>query len=607
MINPVHPALIYFLGAIVILLIPGKLRKLFAFVIPLLALIDFNMLPPGIYWKFHFLEYELIFGRIDNLSIPFGYIFVIIGLLGTIYALHIKEAGQHVAAFIYIGSSMGVVLAGDFFSLFVFWEIMAGSSVFLIWYQRQKASLDAGFRYIMVHIFGGACLLAGILFYLATKKSIVFNSVEPGFAYYMIMIGFGLNAAIPPLHAWLTDSYPEGTVTGSVFLSAFTTKAAVYVLARGFPGVELLAWLGAVMAVYGVIFAAIENDIRRILAYHIVSQVGYMVCGIGLGTEIAISGSTAHAFSHILYKALLFMGAGSVIYMTGKRKLTELGGLSKVMPITLILYMVGAFSISGIPGFNGFISKSMVVTASALSHQAVINLLLNLASIGTFLSVGLKLPYYTFFSSNNKNKETKIREVPFNMILGMSLTAFLCIFMGVYPKVLYDILPYQVDYHPFTLFHISGAFQLLMATGLGFVLFIDYLKGKDTITLDVDWFYRKFGRVFLWACSHILIGLRDKVQEGLSDSVITISKLSSNPFTALEIVLLRLQLWYYKNILKLQGNNPNKKVRLIKERLEEISSRPYNENVYRRSIGLGVILSVLFLFLFSLIFILKLK
>ena len=376
MISPVPPAFIYLVGALLLPLIRvRRAQQTVALLIPLIALFDLLNMPVGVYWTYSFLDFQIVLGRVDRLSMVFGYVFVIISFISMVYAIHIRETGQHVAAYIYVGSSLGVVFAGDLFTLLVFWELMAVASVFLIWFRRTQASMDAGFRYILVHITGGAILMAGIVIHVAGTGSIEFTKFDfSTLAAKLILCGFIINAAVPPLHAWLPDAYPEGTITGSVFMTAFTTKSAVYVLARGFPGLELLVWMGAVMTLYGVVYAVMEKDIRRLLAYHIVSQVGYMVCGIGLGSEMAINGATAHAFCHILYKALLFMGAGAVIHVTGCRKMTDLygKGLYKKIPITLILYMIGAFSISGVPLFNGFISKTMVVAAAGALHRPVI-------------------------------------------------------------------------------------------------------------------------------------------------------------------------------------------------------------------------------------------
>ena len=377
---------------------------------------------------------------------------------------------------------------------------MAFASTFLIWFRREPASLKAGFRYLLMHIFGGLLLLAGIFLHYKNTGSMAFELIPKagaGFAEYLILSGFALNAAVFPLHAWLPDAYPEATVTGAVFMCAFTTKTAVYVLARGFPGFDVLAIMGTAMTIYGVCYATIENDMRRILSYHIISQVGYMVAGVGIGTELAINGACAHAYAHILYKALLFMGAGSVLMMTGTSKLNQLGGLYKYMPLTLIFYVIGGISISGFPLFSGFVSKSMIVAGAGEAHHPVLMVLLLLASVGTFLSVGLKLPYFAWFG---KDCGLKPKEPPANMLWAMGLTSFLCFFIGVYPKALYDLLPFKeaaAEYHPYSAPHLSETVQLLLFTGLGFFLLLKRLQPEAKINLDFDWFYRKLMAGFM--------------------------------------------------------------------------------------------------------------
>jgi multicomponent Na+:H+ antiporter subunit D len=494
-----------------------------------------------------------------------------------VYSIHIKEYGQHVAAFVYIGGTIGVTFAGDFFSLFVFWELMAVSSVFLIWYAKNESALKAGFRYLMVHLVGGCILLAGIMIHVSNTGSIFFDKIEfQGLGPILILIGFILNAAVPPFNAWLPDAYPQGTVTGSVIMTAFTTKSAVYVLARVFPGVELLVWLGAIMAIYGIIFAIIENNIRRLLAYHIISQVGYMVCGVGLGTEMALNGSTAHAFCHILYKALLFMGAGAVLQMTGTAKITDLEGrgLYKKMPITLALYMVGALSISGAPLFNGFISKSMVVAAAGGAHRPVIEILLHLASVGTFLSVGLKLPWGTWFGkAEGPVSEIEAKEPPKNMLIAMALTALACIVTGIFPKILYSILPYPVNYHPYTGYHVIGTLQLMIMTAAGFWLLINKLHVSETLSMDTDWFYRK-GADLLMKSFYGLTDFRAFVQEKFIRMLNKIIKISENP------------VYYSRSII-------NK---------DESEVEFFNSDIYKSQVGVGVIASLMIFVLFVIIF-----
>ncbi len=482
------PAAIMILGSVLLPLIPRRIRSAAFLLFPALAFGYMIYLNSGDSLALTFLDYDLNPTRVDELSLCFGYVFVIVTFLGGIYGYHLKDTAEQVATLIYAGSSLGVVFAGDLFTLVFFWEIMAASSVYLIWARRTPESWRAGMRYIMVHLFGGSMLLAGVLSHVSQTGSIVFSHMDGGLAANLVLFAFCLNAAVPPLHAWLSDAYPEGTVTGSVFLSAFTTKTAVYALARGFGGWDILIWAGAAMAVYGVIYAVLENDIRRLLAYHIISQVGYMVCAVGLGTAEAINGATAHAFAHVLYKALLFMGVGTVLYATGRSRLTELGGLARQMPLALLLYMIGAFSISGFPLFSGFVSKSMVVHAAEVSHVGLVVLLLNLASVGTFLHTGLKLPYFTWFGPKRSLKPTA---APRGMYVGMALTSAICIAIGVYPALLYNILPFPVDYRPYASSHVIGTIQLLTFTGLGFWLLIKKLGGEPLITLDTDWFYRR--------------------------------------------------------------------------------------------------------------------
>ncbi|MBI5561606.1 MAG: Na(+)/H(+) antiporter subunit D [Deltaproteobacteria bacterium] len=495
MIEWVHPGAILIVGAALVPFLKGRIKQAYMLLLPVLAFAAIVAVSPGTHGVVRLLNQELVFGRVDRLSLVFGYIFAIMAFIGLIYGMHVKKDGEYIAALLYVGGSMGAVFAGDFITLFVFWELMAFASLFLVWLKGDKASDLAGYRYILVHIFGGVCLLGGIILYYSATGSIEFNAIRAdGPAFYMILIGFLINAAVPPFSAWLADAYPEATIMGAVFMCAFTTKTAVYVLIRGFAGTEILIWMGVIMALYGVVYAVLENDARRLLAYHIISQVGYMVAGVGIGTEMALNGATAHAFAHILYKSLLFMGVGSVMHMTGKRKLTELGGIYKTMPVTMILYMIGGLSISAFPLFSGFVSKSMVVTAAEESHIGWAVLLLTLASAGTFLHTGLKLPYYIFFG---KDSGIRTKEPPLNMIIAMGIGAVLCIGIGVYPDALYNVLPFPVDYVPYTAQHVVTALGILLFTALGFFMLLKKLDPEPTISADTDWFYRKAGRVFL--------------------------------------------------------------------------------------------------------------
>ena len=486
-----HPGLLLIFGAWGLPFLRGRLKQLGMLLLPGAALAICLHMTPGTYGQIDFLGQELVFGRVDKLSLIFSYVFSIMAFIGMIYALHVRDDVQHVSTLIYAGGALGITFAGDFLSLLVFWEIIAISSALLVWQRREPAAVAAGFRYLMVHVVGGLILLTGIILHWFETGSVAFVQMgdsSNGVAWAMILVAILLNAAVPPLGAWLPDAYPEATVTGAVFMTAFTTKSAVYVLIRGFAGTELLVWLGAAMAVYGVVYAVLENDARRLLAYHIISQVGYMVCGVGIGTSLALNGASAHAFAHILYKALLFMGAGAVLQVTGLRKLSEMGGLYKTMPVTLGLYMVGAFAISAVPLFSGFVSKSMIVSAAGESHRAIIFLVLTLASAGTFLHTGLKLPYYMFFG---KNSGVRGQEPPRNMLVAMGLAATVCILIGVFPGLLYRYLPNDTTYVPYTLQHVTSTLGMLSFTALGFFLLLKYLDPESKISLDTDWFYRR--------------------------------------------------------------------------------------------------------------------
>jgi multicomponent Na+:H+ antiporter subunit D len=510
MINGLPPALIFIVGALALPFFRGKSKGLWLLLVPVIGILNLWNLPEGAQGVFPFLDHQIVLVKVDRLSLLFGYVFHLITFLAALYALHVKEDLQHMAGLIYAGSALGVIFAGDLFTLFIFWELLTVSSVFLIWARRTKASQAAGFRYLLVHAAGGLCLLAGIVLLVFETGSLTFGYIGlKGLATYLIFFGVGLNCAWPILHPWLTDAYPEATITGTIFLSAFTTKTAVYVLARAFPGTEALIWIGAVMTGFPIFFAVIENDLRRVLAYSLINQVGFMVCGIGIGTPLAINGAVSHAFNDILFKALLFMSMGAVLYRTGKINATDLGGLYKTMPLTCICCMVGAASISAFPLFSGFVSKSMVMEAAALGDMRVIWFVLLFASAGVFHHAGIKIPYFAFFSHDSGMRP---KEAPWNMSLAMVLTACLCVFIGSFPGPLYSLLPYPVAYEPYTASHVVGQSQLLFFSSLAFALLLlsgIYPAEMRSVNLDVDWFYRKGGTAFYRMMDRGLNGLND--------------------------------------------------------------------------------------------------
>jgi len=497
MSNTIPPGLIFIVGALLIPLIKnGTIKRAYMLLLPVISLINLLHIPSGSHFIVNFLDYNLVFAKVDRLSLLFGYIFHLISLIAGIYALHVKDDLQHIAGFIYGGAAIGVTFAGDLFSLFIFWEMLTVGSVFLIWSRKNQKSLDAGFRYALYHIVGGLILLAGILLHVHDTGSIEFTYIglESGrLASYLIFIGFGINCAWPLLHPWLSDAYPEATITGVIYLSAFTTKTAVYVLARAYPGTSMLIWIGAFMTMFPIFYAVIENDLRRVLAYSLINQVGFMVCGIGIGTHLAINGAVSHAFNDILFKALLFMSVGAVMYRTGKVNATDLGGLYKSMPFTCVCCIVGAASISAFPLFSGFVSKSMVMSAASIGDLRIVWFMLLFASAGVFHHAGIKIPFFAFFSHD---AGIRTKEAPLNMLIAMGIAAFLCIFIGTFPQYsVYQLLPFtDVVYHPYTGSHVMAQTQLLFFSALAFTLLIlsgIYPSEMRAINLDSDWIYRK--------------------------------------------------------------------------------------------------------------------
>ena len=542
MIETVPPAAVYILGAFLVPFFKGRWKSAYLLILPVIGFSNLISIPEGAHFVTRFLDYDLVFVRIDRLSFLFGIIFHLISFIAILYALHVKDDLQHVAGLVYAGSALGVVFAGDLFTFFIFWEMLTVSSIFLIWARRTRAAQWAGYRYLLVHAAGGLCLLAGIVIHVNQTCSIEFGYLGlNGPGSYLIFIGFGLNCAWPILHPWLTDAYPEATITGTIFLSAFTTKCAVYALARGFPGTEALIWIGAVMTGFPIFYAVIENDLRRVLSYSLINQVGFMVCGIGIGTHLSINGAVSHAFNDILFKALLFMSMGAVMYRTGKINGTALGGLYRTMPLTCVFCMVGAASISAFPLFSGFVSKSMVMDAAAGGHMKIIWFILLFASAGVFHHAGIKIPFFAFFGHDSGMRP---REAPVNMLLAMGIAAFLCVFIGSYPWPLYSLLPFQdVVYNPYTAPHVVGQTQLLFFSALAFTLLLlagIYPGEQRCVNVDADWFYRRGGRALFRVMDRVMNGLNsacDRVfVKGLAGTLAWFSRDSLARLTLLVLV-----------------------------------------------------------------------
>lgn len=497
-----HPALVLIAGGLLLPLLRGGLRTVAVIAVPALALAAVALLPEGRLWETVWLDYVLIPLAVDRLSQLFAGIFALMALAGGVFALKQQSRLEISAAYLYAGSAIGVALAGDLVTVFVFWECMAVGSTLIIWSAGTPAAWAASRRYLAIHLAGGVILFAGITGHIINTGDVQFSAMQAdSIAQWLILAGFLINAGAPPFAAWLPDAYPEASWSGTVFLSAFTTKTAVYVLLRGFPGTEILIWIGIFMIFYGIVYALLENDMRRILAYSIVNQVGFMITGIGIGTEMALNGTAAHAVCHIIYKALLLMSAGAVLSATNRRKCSELGGLFHSMPLTTVCACIGALAISSFPLTSGFISKSMVTQAAVDGHLQAVWLFLAAASAGVFLHAGIKFPWFVFFQ---KDSGLRPADPPASMRGAMLFFAFLCIAIGVWPELLYRLLPYAVDYAPYTVSHVITQLQLLLFAGLAFFVLLDYLKRTPTITLDADWLWRSIGpRLIGWAAAVI--------------------------------------------------------------------------------------------------------
>jgi len=484
--------MIFFAGGILAAITRGVTRSVILLAVPLIGAINLYTLGEGLHYQIPLLDYELTLVRVDRLSMLFGYLFHLAAFMGIIYSLHVRDTVQQVAAILYAGSALGAVYAGDLLTLFIFWELLALTSVFLILARQTERSFSAAMRYLLIQVLSGVILLSGVLIHAHETGSLAFNFIGlDGLASWLIFVAFGIKCCFPFLHNWLTDAYPEATPSGTVFLSAFTTKVAVYSLARAYPGTELLVYIGAVMTMFPIFFAVIENDLRRVLAYSLINQIGFMVVGIGLGTALAINGAIAHAFNDVVFKGLLFMTMGAVLFRTGKINGSELGGLYKSMPITTGFCIVGAASISAFPLFSGFVSKSMVMVAALEEHHPVVWLALLFASAGVFHHAGIKIPFFAFFAHDSG---IRTQEAPRNMLIAMGLAAVICIFNGSYPWVLYSMLPFPVDYQPYTWAHILTQSQLLFFSALAFCwlkltgLYPPELPGS---VIDAEWSYRK--------------------------------------------------------------------------------------------------------------------
>ena len=531
MISSFPPGLIMIIGALLIPFLPHIIRQIYMMVLILVSAYALT-LGFGIHSKIEIMDIQFIIFQSDALTLPFAIIFHIAAILNVIYGAHEKDWNQHVAIMSYSGAAIAAVHAGDLLTLFVWWEATAFTSVFLILASKTQRSYKSAFRYILIQVGSGMFLLAGAILLMSKTGNAEFKTFDINSLYgQLIFIAFGIKAAFPLLNGWLQDSYPEASEIGTVALSTFTTKLAIFCFAKSFAGTEILIIIGAIMTFYPIFFAVIENDLRRVLTYSLNNQLGFMIVAIGIGTELAINGAVAHAFAHILYKGLLFMGMGAVLYRVGTCKASELGGLFKFMPITAICTIIGAISISAFPLFSGFVAKSLIMSALGKEGLVFIYFMLLFASAGVLHHSGIKIPFFAFFAHESG---IKTKEAPLNMIIAMIIASALCILIGVFPSYFYEILPHQIHYQPYDFSHVVGQLQLLTFAAFAFIClwhFKIYPPELNSTVLNSDWIYRKMIPGILLPLLGLISDINKKIEQFIVYTFLSIKRFFSDTMT----------------------------------------------------------------------------
>ena len=528
MINNFPPGLIMMIGALLIPFLPHIIRQIYMLILILISAYALT-LGFGVHSKIELMDIEFIIFQSDTLTLPFAIIFHIAAILNVIYGAHEKHWNQHVAIMSYSGAAIAAVHAGDLFTLFVWWEATAFTSVFLILASKTQRSYKSAFRYILIQVGSGMFLLGGAVLLMSETGNAGFRNFDINSLHgQLIFIAFGIKAAFPLLNGWLQDSYPEASEIGTVALSTFTTKLAIFCFAKSFAGTEILIIIGAIMTFYPIFFAVIENDLRRVLTYSLNNQLGFMIVAIGIGTELAVNGAVAHAFAHILYKGLLFMGMGAVLYRVGTCKASELGGLFKFMPITAICTIIGAISISAFPLFSGFVAKSLIMSALGKEGLVFVYFMLLFASAGVLHHSGIKIPFFAFFAHESG---IKTKEAPLNMIVAMIIASALCILIGIFPSYFYSILPYQIEYQPYDFSHVVGQLQLLTFAAFAFIClwhFKIYPPELNSTVLNSDWIYRKMLPGVLLPILNLINETSKKVEQFVEFMFISVKRFFAN-------------------------------------------------------------------------------
>nr|WP_195892509.1 Na(+)/H(+) antiporter subunit D [Halopiger goleimassiliensis] len=451
-----YPPLLVFAAALLVLVLP-RIAGYAIGALSLAAVLGISMLAPEgqhLAMESFLGHFEVVPFYVDDFSRLLGIGLGFLGVCAVLYA-YSSDASRAMTAIAlsYVGSSVGAVFAGDWLVLVFMWELMALTSTVLVWHYGGDA-VRAGFRYALLHGTGGVIVLFAVAAHYVEAGTFVYGpgGIANGLPALLAVVGMGVNVGFIGLHVWLPDTYPRPHFAASVFLSVYTTKTSAFVLYRAFPvdaGSDLaiyIAYMGGLMSVYGATFALLQHDMRALLSYHIQAQIGYVVAGIGIAaaaaSELAAAGAMAHTFNNVLFKSLLFMAVGVVIFRTGEEDLYKLGGLWREMPLTAVAFGLGALSITAIPGFNGYVSKGMIFDAAdphyyGVEEFQVLYYLLWLGAIGTLLSF-IKLGYYVFFHGES---DIEVADAKPGQTVAMLGLGGACLLFGVWWQGLADLAP----------------------------------------------------------------------------------------------------------------------------------------------------------------------
>jgi multicomponent Na+:H+ antiporter subunit D len=523
-LESIPPFAIVLTAALLVAILPRKVGHAIGVLAPAAVAALTFVVPKGDHMEFKlFGVFDAVIYDVNEFSQLMGLIFGLIAAVAVLYSYASDaDSTQTAYALSYVGVSLGTVYAGDWLTLIFFWELMAVTSTLLVWHYGGTA-IRSGFRYAVLHGIGGSLFLAAIVWHYANVGTVAItgDGITGTIPATLAAIGIGVNVGFVGLHAWLPDTYPSPHLAASVFLCVYTTKTGVYGMYRAFPDGHLwIAYMGGAMAVFGAFAALLQSDMRRLLSYHIQSQVGYMIAGVGLAgasighidkakkaTEVAnlaASGAFGHVFNHILYKGLLFMTVGVIIYRTGQESLDDIGGLGRKMPITAGAFGIAALSIAGFPGFNGFVSKGMIIGAAHKHHLDVLWYLLLIGGVGTFLSF-IKLGYFAFIEGSY---DGLVKDANTGQSVAMISVAALCVLFGLAPNVLFELLPSfegGYKYTTYTVSHVGEGLVLAVAGVIGFAILRGPLHHIGKVP-DIDYAYN---RLFFYGGRVLVVGVTE--------------------------------------------------------------------------------------------------